>query len=85
MVGEATGQYSAVRAELLHSRVPHLLVELVVELGVSRGHLSSSRLRDSRESRTVRQLRDLLLGRAEVEVVVGAPLAPEALRAEFFS
>ena len=81
MVGEVTEQCSAIRAELLHGRVLHLLVEL----GVDRGHLSSSRRRDSRGSRSVRRLRDLLLGRAEVEVVVGAPLTPVALRAEFLS
>ena len=85
MVDEVIEPYFAVRAELLHSRVLHLLVELVVELGVDRGHLSSSRRRDNRGSQIVRQLRDLLLGRAEVEVVVGAPLTPVALRAEFLS
>ena len=81
-MGEVIEPRSAVRAELLHSRVLHLLVEL----GVDRGHLSSSsRRRDNRGFRSVRRLRDLLLGRAEVEVVVGAPLTPVALRAEFLS
>ena len=81
MVGRVTGLFTADRAELHRSRV----LLLLVQREVGRGHLSSSRFRDSRGSQIVLRLRDLHLGRVEAEVVVGAPLTPEAHRAEFLS
>ena len=81
MVDEVTELFSADGAEHHRSRVLLLLVQREVD----RGHLSRNRLRDSRESQIVRWLRDLLRGRVEVEVVVGAPLTPEVHKAEFLS
>ena len=68
--------------ELHHSRILLLLVQQEVD----KDHLSSSsRVRDNRGSQIALRLRDLLLGRVEAEVVVGAPLTPKAHRAEFLS
>ena len=67
--------------QLHHSRV----LLLLVQQGVGRGHLNSSRHRDNKESQIVLPLRDLLLGRVEAEVVVGVPLTLEERRVECLS
>ena len=81
MVGKVTELFIVARAELHLSRV----LLLLSQREVGRGHLSSSRLRDNKESQIALRLRDLLLGRVEAEVVVGAPLIPEAHRVVFLS